>query len=83
LHVFFDPSWDAEVKELPLDDKGLPVTDTENPATRWEKTAYRKLMGTYGCYLATKLSKVISKLATYQFEGARAPSTRFHIKIPE
>ena len=78
---FFDPRWEAPVKELPLDH--LPLGDVEDVQARWEKTAYKTLTGNYWQYLAKKLSKVIPQLKDYKFDAARESSTRFHIKIDE
>ena len=56
---FFDPSWDAEVVELPL--VGEPAAD--DAAHRWDGTSLRDLHGTYGEYLVGKVEKVFPGLA--------------------
>ncbi|KAL6067775.1 Iron oxidase [Balamuthia mandrillaris] len=82
--LFYDPSWDAEMKPLPLDH--LPAVDENNKSraeTRWERSAYRSLSGPYCNYLAKKVSKIFLALppSVANFEPARGPSTRFNISI--
>ncbi|MDQ3146100.1 MAG: isopenicillin N synthase family oxygenase [Actinomycetota bacterium] len=55
---FFDPSWDAEVRPLPLEDE--PPED--DAGERWDGTSLQDLSGTYGEYLLTKVSKVFPHL---------------------
>jgi isopenicillin N synthase-like dioxygenase len=57
---FFDPSWDAEVRPLPLAGEA-PADDA---ATRWDGTSLRRLDGTYGDYLTAKVAKVFPELAS-------------------
>ena len=55
---FFDPSWDAEVRPLPLGGEAPPEV------SRWDGTSLRHLEGTYGDYLTAKVAKVFPHLAT-------------------
>ncbi|HEX7133511.1 MAG TPA: 2-oxoglutarate and iron-dependent oxygenase domain-containing protein [Iamia sp.] len=57
---FFDPSWDAEVRPLPLTGEAPP----DDAATRWDGTSLRHLDGTYGEYLSAKVAKVFPALAS-------------------
>ncbi|MBA2283757.1 MAG: isopenicillin N synthase family oxygenase [Acidimicrobiia bacterium] len=59
MPFFFDPSWDAEVRPLPLD--GSPAPD--DAATRWDGTSLQSLTGTYGDHLLAKVTKVFPHLA--------------------
>jgi len=54
---FLDPSWDAEVRPLPLE--GEAPEEVE----RWDGTSLRRLEGTYGDYLTAKVAKVFPALA--------------------
>ncbi len=65
---FLDPSWDAEVRPLPLDGEAPP----DDAATRWDGTSLRHLDGTYGDYLTAKVAKVFPALAG----GPGGPSPR-------
>jgi isopenicillin N synthase-like dioxygenase len=56
--LFYDPSWDATVTALPLDDS--PPTD--DAARRWDGNSVRAWMGTYGEYLSEKVAKVFPDL---------------------
>jgi isopenicillin N synthase-like dioxygenase len=53
---FFDPAWDAEVPPLP----SLPRREGGRP--RWDGQNLRAFSGTYGDYLAAKVSKVFPAL---------------------
>ncbi len=53
---FFDPSWDATVPTLPLDDTPLPDSH------RWDGSDVTAWEGTYGDYLTAKVSKVFPEL---------------------
>lgn len=55
---FFDPSWDAEVKPLPLDRPAAPVPSVP----RWDGGDVHELSGTYGDYLLAKVGKVFPDL---------------------
>lgn len=55
---FLDPSWDAEVRPLPLDGDEPP----DDAAHRWDGTSLRELTGTYGDYLTAKVAKVFPAL---------------------
>lgn len=56
---FYDPSWEAEVRPLPLADGEAP----DDAATRWDGTSLRNLEGTYGDYLTAKVARVFPGLA--------------------
>jgi isopenicillin N synthase-like dioxygenase len=58
--LFLDPSWDALVAPLPLDDPA-PADDA---ATRWDGASVHDLTGTYGEYLTTKVAKVFPALGS-------------------
>eukprot|EP01083_Nonionella_stella_P070565 188874_1 len=82
--LFYDPSWDCEMKYLPIDDglDSMSVSDVLERETRWDQTAYKELSGRYSDFLAQKVKRVFPDLLKdYQFEHARAESTRFKIPI--
>ncbi len=60
---FFDPSWEATVPTLPLDDSPLPDTG------RWDAVDVTAWEGTYGDYLTAKVAKVFPEL----FAGVSSP----------
>jgi isopenicillin N synthase-like dioxygenase len=55
---FFDPSWDAEVRALPLAE-APPLAPS---APRWDGADVHQLTGTYGDYLLAKVAKVFPDL---------------------
>ena len=55
---FYDPSWDAQVRPLPLTRDAVP----DDRSTRWDGTSLRELSGTYGEYLLGKVAKVFPEL---------------------
>lgn len=55
---FFDPSWDAEVRPLPLAGEASP-----EGRRRWDGTDLATLSGTYGEYLLGKVAQVFPELA--------------------
>lgn len=55
---FFDPSWDAVVTPLPLDD--TPPTDDAD--RRWDGVSLQAWTGTYGDYLSAKVARVFPDL---------------------
>jgi isopenicillin N synthase-like dioxygenase len=55
---FFDPSWDAEVRALPLEEGPSPASS----APRWDGANVHELTGTYGDYLLAKVAKVFPDL---------------------
>jgi isopenicillin N synthase-like dioxygenase len=55
---FFDPSWDAEVRPLPVDRP--PAPPPSEP--RWDGANVHELGGTYGDYLMAKVAKVFPDL---------------------
>jgi isopenicillin N synthase-like dioxygenase len=57
---FFDPSWDAEVRPIPLPD---PVPD-DDATRRWDGTSVHAWSGTYGDYLLSKVAKVFPDLGS-------------------
>jgi isopenicillin N synthase-like dioxygenase len=60
---FFDFSWDAEMKYLPLDHlPALSEEEREETKRRWEKTTFRSVEGTWSQYLAKKVRKVFPTL---------------------
>lgn len=67
IPFFFDPSWDAEVVELPLEigANGHPRGDLQ----RWDGTDLRNLSGTYGDYLVSKVSRVFPELGQHLTVG--------------
>lgn len=56
--LFFDPSWDAVVTPLPLDDTP-PADDADH---RWDGASVHAWTGTYGDYLTAKVSRVFPEL---------------------
>ena len=64
---FFDPSWNAEIKPLPLSHLGIKdITLDEfvniDASKRWDKASPQSFRGKYGEYLLTKVSKVFPDL---------------------
>lgn len=55
---FFDPSWDAVVTPLPLDDSP-PADDVDR---RWDGASVHAWTGTYGDYLTAKVARVFPEL---------------------
>lgn len=55
---FFDPSWDAEVTPLPLDDASPP----DDADRRWDGASVHAWTGPYGEYLTAKVAKVFPDL---------------------
>lgn len=68
---FFDPSWDARMRLLPVD--GAPSTVAV--ADRWDGANPHEFTGTYGDYLLAKVSKVFPELrdAVALTNGSPAP----------
>jgi isopenicillin N synthase-like dioxygenase len=62
---FFDPSWDAEVPVLPLDD-APPADDADR---RWDGASVHAWTGRYGDYLTAKVAKVFPDLFTHVASG--------------
>ena len=56
---FFDPSWDASVPVLPLDQDRLPIEDRR---ARWDGADVSAWTGTYGDYLTAKVARVFPDL---------------------
>ena len=64
---FFDPSWNAEIKPLPLTHLGIEDMSLDefvllDASKRWDKTSPQSFRGKYGDYLLTKVSKVFPDL---------------------
>jgi isopenicillin N synthase-like dioxygenase len=59
---FFDPSWDARVQALPLDDGAAVVDDRAAASDRWDGRSVHAFEGTYGDYLLGKVAKVFPDL---------------------
>ncbi len=57
---FFDPSWDAHVPTLPIDE----VSPAPASGTRWDGADVRAWDGTYGEYLTAKVARVFPDLFT-------------------
>jgi isopenicillin N synthase-like dioxygenase len=55
---FYDPSWDAAVTPLPLDDTP-PADDADR---RWDGASVHAWSGTYGDYLTAKVARVFPEL---------------------
>ena len=56
---FFDPSWDATVPELPIDDD---ATTPQDRRARWDGADVAAWTGTYGDYLTAKVARVFPDL---------------------
>lgn len=69
---FFDPSWDAVVPVMPLDD--TPPAD--DAARRWDRCSPRAWTGTYGDYLTAKVAKVFPELFALVDRGVTAAGSR-------
>lgn len=55
---FLDPSWDAEVRPMTLDDSPPP----DDAGSRWDATSVHEWSGTYGDYLTAKVARVFPHL---------------------
>jgi isopenicillin N synthase-like dioxygenase len=55
---FFDPSWNAHVRPLPLADGLVDLSDT----ARWDSASVFDFEGTYGDYLTAKVARVFPEL---------------------
>ncbi|MEJ7584476.1 MAG: 2-oxoglutarate and iron-dependent oxygenase domain-containing protein [Acidimicrobiales bacterium] len=55
---FFDPSWDAAVQPLPLEDRAAPAAGPP----RWDHGDLQAVHGTYGDYLLGKVARVFPAL---------------------
>jgi isopenicillin N synthase-like dioxygenase len=62
LPFFLDPSWDARVEPLPLDDGWQAPTERSD---RWDRADLATLDGTYGDWLLTKVRRVFPQLARH------------------
>lgn len=61
--LFFDPSWDAKVRPLPLDDHAGTSDRADNQvAERWDGADPLAWTGTYGEYLTAKVARVFPDL---------------------
>lgn len=87
IPFFFDPSWNAQMKILPLHHLS-PLTEQENQDAqkRWDNTTIVKFEGEYSSFLAKKVSKIFSDVipesAAANLTSTKGPSSRFAIKIP-
>lgn len=59
MPFFFDPSFDAEVKPLPISAAQRAADDA---AERWDQASVHAFEGTYGDYLLGKVAKVFPEL---------------------
>ncbi len=57
---FLDPSWDAVIEPIELDDGWVTPDDSR---ARWDRANLRNVGGTYGDWLTAKVSKVFPNLA--------------------
>jgi isopenicillin N synthase-like dioxygenase len=70
LPFFLDPGWDAVIETIDLDDGWVAPVDADR---RWDRANLRELSGTYGDWLAAKVSKVFPQLAEAVIEPSRQP----------
>ncbi len=63
---FFDPSFSAEVRPLPM--ARVRPSDVD-AAERWDHASVHELSGTYGAYLLSKVSKVFPQLQGHLTAG--------------
>lgn len=68
LPFFLDPGWDAVIETIDLDDGWVAPVDADR---RWDRANLRELSGTYGEWLAAKVSKVFPQLAEAVIEPSR------------
>ena len=59
---FFDPSWDATVRRVPIIDRPTPEGGADD-AERWDHLSVHGYVGTYGDYLLGKVGRVFPALA--------------------
>ena len=60
---FFDPSWDAEVRPLPLGDPAAADGRRHADTERWDGRSVFEWSGTYGDYLTAKVAAVFPELS--------------------
>lgn len=75
---FFDPGWNAKIKEFPLGHLD-PLSDEKSGQAheRWEKnTTFTGLTGIWAQYLAKKVQKIFKDMPLPNFVGNKAASTR-------
>lgn len=81
--LFFDFSWDAEMKHFPLEHlPALTAEELEEAKLRWSKTTFREAKGYWWQYLAKKVQKVFPELELPDFDANATVSTRFAIPVP-
>jgi isopenicillin N synthase-like dioxygenase len=61
MPFFLDPSWDASIEPLVIDDDWVVPQDAN---ARWDRANVRDLTGTYGDWLTAKVSRVFPTLAS-------------------
>ena len=59
---FFDPSFDAVVDTLPLEEARFSHILSDDGDQRWDNSSVHEFRGTYGEYLLNKVSKVFPQL---------------------
>jgi isopenicillin N synthase-like dioxygenase len=72
LPFFLDPSWDARIEALPLDDDWVPPASND----RWDQANLADFGGPYGEWLQDKVSKVFPDLAKTVLQDPRARGPR-------
>lgn len=60
---FLDPSWDATVEPIPIDDGWVAADRARDAGERWDGASVHGVAGTYGDYLLAKVAKVFPVLA--------------------
>lgn len=76
---FFDPTWEAEVRPLPLD--GTPPAD--DAVRRWDGADLQAWSGAYGDYLTAKVAKVFPDLFAEVTDVADPPASDTEITSGE
>eukprot|EP01102_Stenamoeba_stenopodia_P019744 TRINITY_DN7529_c0_g1_i1.p1 TRINITY_DN7529_c0_g1~~TRINITY_DN7529_c0_g1_i1.p1 ORF type:complete len:294 (+),score=73.33 TRINITY_DN7529_c0_g1_i1:331-1212(+) len=82
IPFFFDPSWEAEMVQLPLSHLP-PCKDEVEKQKRWDSTSILKFEGKYCEFLAKKVSKVFPRVlpesVVSTLQSTKQHSTRFAI----
>jgi len=82
IPFFFDPSWEAEMMQLPLSHLP-PCKDEVEKQRRWDTTSIVKFEGPYSQFLAKKVSKVFPRVlpesVVSTLQSTKQHSTRFAI----
>ncbi|ESK88360.1 2og-fe oxygenase [Moniliophthora roreri MCA 2997] len=80
---FFDFSWTAEMKELPIPEDVFSITEETKAEAkaRWATTTFKSVEGRWWQYLAKKVRKVFPDLNLPDFDANTSVSSRFNMPV--